>query len=189
MSRPQGQGTGQIDRYYAQPASVDAVGFGFTSLADIEAKANEHCEQRGQPLEAYALHLLDGPHQQLFQALDISPDNLATWFKLVDEIDDNVQSYGIACCLAENGYDLNEVAAIYDDCTIWHDTAEEYARDYVEHEAIEWLDQGAALANYIDYYMLSRELIRRKILIKINDALYLVRFNTMDEFIPLCSRV
>lgn len=189
MSRPQGQGTAQIDRYYAQPVSVDAFGFGFTSLADFEAKANEYCEQRRQPLEAYVLHLLDGPHQRLFRALDISTDKLAAWFRLVDDIDDEEDLCEIACCLAENGYDLNEVTATYAECVYWHQTAEEYARDFVQHEAVEWLEQGAALAEYIDYHALGQELIRRKILTMISYRLYIVRLNTLDEFIPLCSRV
>lgn len=189
MNRPQGQRTGQIDRYYAQPGSVDAVGFGFTSLAEFRAKLIAHHNQFNQPFDAYVLHLLDGPHQRLFQALDISTDMLADWFKLTDEIDDDADAYEAACCLADNGFELSELKVTEDDYMFWRDTAEEYARDYVEHEAVEWLDQGAALAEYIDYYMLSRELIRRKILIEISDALYLVRFNTMDEFIPLCSRV
>lgn len=175
-----------VDRYYAQPSGIDAVGFTFTSLNDFQARAIERSEQLSQPRDAYALHLLDGPHQRLFQALDISTGNLAAWFRLVDEINNDADAYDAACCLAENGFELGELKVTEDDYMFWHDTAGEYARDFVQHEAVGWLEQGAALAEYIDYYMLSRELIRRKILIMISYRLYIVRLNTMDEFIPLC---
>ncbi|WP_424992258.1 hypothetical protein [Oceaniradius stylonematis] len=171
-----------VDRYYAQPYSIDAVGFAFTSLNDFQSKAIEHSEQLSQPREAYALHLLDGPHQRLFQALDISPVNLAAWFRLIDEIDGEEQAYGIACCLAENGIDLSEVAATYDNCMFWQETAEEYARDFVQHEAIDWLEQGSELADYMNYHLLGRNLIRQKAMIEVALDLVLVRFDEVSKW-------
>ncbi|MCR9194098.1 MAG: hypothetical protein NXH88_05150 [Hyphomonas sp.] len=151
MSRLQTPASCQDDRYYAQPYSLDAVGFSFTSLADYQTQARNHEDRFGQPVEEYELQYLDGDHHQLFGALGISQATLAAWFALLEALDGDEDRYLIACHLAEDGCPIDELANRWADYHLYHGTAVE-----VVAECYQLPDK---LEAYLDYEKLGRDMV------------------------------
>lgn len=140
--------------YFAQPYNIDATGFYFSNLEEYEARAAGHLDRYGMPVEEYEIQFIDGENWRLFKALGITQATLATWFELFAELDPDEDDYQKAVYLADNGYATAEIPDRFDDLTIWHGSAEDYARELVE----DCYELPEALRYYVDYAAVARDM-------------------------------
>ncbi|PLX39574.1 MAG: hypothetical protein C0606_03485 [Hyphomicrobiales bacterium] len=140
--------------YFAQPYSIDATGFYFSSLEEYKAKAASHTDMHGFPVEEYELQFIDGDNHRLFNALGICQATLTQWFSEFAEFETEDDDYWKAVYLAENGYAIEDVLARLDDLMLWHGSAVDYARELVE----DCYDIPEPLRFYIDYDALARDM-------------------------------
>lgn len=141
--------------YFARPYSLCATGFYFTTLADYHVKADACRDDYGQPVEEFELQYIDGDAHQLFNALSVNQATLSAWFELIDALDPTEDRYLVACNLADEGCTIGELADRWDDFTIYHGTAEDYARDMIEYCE----DLPERIAYYVDYQMMGRDMV------------------------------
>lgn len=141
--------------YFAQPYSLDATGFYFSDLEGYRRKADANRDRFGGPVEEYELQYIDGEFHRLFNALGVNQASLADWFELLDELDGDDDRYLIACSLAGDGYVMSELAAKWDDYSVFRGTAAEYAEQVVS----ECYEVPGNLAAYIDYERLGRDMV------------------------------
>ncbi|MEM5585221.1 antirestriction protein ArdA [Roseibium sp. AS2] len=140
--------------YYAQPYSIEATGFYFSSLEEYEAKTKGHTDRFGMPVEEYELQFIDGDNHRLFNALGISQATLAVWFETFAELDVDDDDYLKAVYLAENGYNIDEIPDRIDDVSIYRGRAVDYAEELIT----ECYDIPVKLEYYIDYEAFARDM-------------------------------
>lgn len=155
MSQPAINQAGAESLYFAQPYSLSATGFYFETLAEYRSKADALRDDYGQPVEEFELQYIDGDAHQLFNALSVNQATLSTWFELIDTLDPTDDRYLIACHLADEGCTIGELADRWDDFTIYHGTAEDYARDVIE----DCEDLPERIAFYVDYELMGRDMV------------------------------
>jgi len=150
-----GSNAGAKSEYFAQPYSLDATGFYFSDLEEYRRKADANRDRFGGPVEEYELHYIDGGFYKLFNALGVNQAGLPEWFELLDELDGDDDRYLIACHLADDGYAMSELAAKWDDFSVFRGTAADYAEQIVD----ECYEVPGNLGRYIDYERLGRDMV------------------------------
>lgn len=141
--------------YFAQPYNICATGFYFTDFADYQEKARHRVDNYGIPVEEFEIQYIDGEDAALFAAVGVSQANLIDWFELLSELDGNEDAKIIACYLAGQGYGMEELSSGWDDYSLYHGTAADYAEEYVS-ECYQIPDN---LAFYLDYARLGRDMV------------------------------
>lgn len=138
------------ESYYAQPYSLDATGFYFTSLEDYNEKAEALRDSFGNVVEEFEIMFIDGDDGQLFSACGINQANMATWFDDVVQLDGMekaalfylVSTVGCSLCDAMDKIDevclyegsLEDAAeALFDEC--YAHTIPENLRIYIDYKA------------------------------------------------------
>jgi hypothetical protein len=133
---------------YAQPYSIDASGFQFTSADEYTAKQSALRDRFGAPVEEFELQYLDGEDSQLFDACRIHQANLATWFDDIESLDRQEKAQ-LFYLVDQGGYDLSDALERYDDVALFDgrliDAATQLFDDCYLSEVPE------AVRNYIDY--------------------------------------
>jgi hypothetical protein len=145
---------------YAQPYDISASGFYFDSAADYAAKAGKLRNSYGQPVEEFEIQFIDGDgiDAELFAALKIHQGDIDGFFEAVDEWseDDKIK---VIIAVGEKGYSFD----------LGRDTPDRFEIDLYECDtmrdlAIQFVDEGlfgdipAAIANYLDYDAIARDL-------------------------------
>lgn len=141
--------------YFAQPYNISAAGFYFSDLADYKAKACGLVDDYGFPVEEFEIQYIDGDLAVLFAACRVSQASLTDWFDLLDELGDDCDRHLIACHLAGLGYSLTEIPDRWDDYSLYHGTAADYAAEIVA----ECYEVPGNLEAYIDYERLGRDMV------------------------------
>lgn len=157
--------------YFAQPYSIEATGFYFTTLEEYQAKAAKAVDRFGMPVEEFEIQYIDGDVSKLFTAVGVNQANLADWFDLLDKLDGDEDQYAIACHLANDGCSMDDLPLRWDDYSLYHGTAEDYARDMVEV----CYDLPTNLEYYLDYGRLGRDMVLEGSLIELDHSRLLVR--------------
>lgn len=156
--------------YFAQPYSLSTTGFYFTDLEDYTVKASKARDDYGTPVEEFEIQYIDGDHAELFNAVGVNQANLGKWFDLLDAMDGDADRATIACYLAGQGYALDDLSSRWDDYSLHHGRRADYARGYVE----DCYEIPGNLANYIDYYLLGRDMELEGSITEINHNLLIV---------------
>lgn len=156
--------------YFAQPYNLSATGFYFADLEEYQTKAATAVDDFGQPVEEFELQYIDGDHAELFRALRVSQASLADWFELVDALGSEEDRYLIACHLADLGYAIGDLADRWDDYSIYHGTAADYAAEFVA-DCYELPDNISA---YIDYERLGRDMVLGGDITELKDEVILI---------------
>lgn len=142
------------ESYYAQPYSLDATGFCFTSLEDYEEKSEALCDHFGNVVEEFEIMFIDGDDGQLFNACGITQANMATWFDDVAALDEREKA-ALFYLVSVVGYSLSEgIDKIYEVCLYegkLEDAAEELFDECYAHTIPE------NLHIYIDYNAFARD--------------------------------
>jgi hypothetical protein len=140
--------------YFAQPYSLSATGFYFTSLDDYQAKASALTDDYGMPVEEFEIQYIDGDQASLFAATRVNQATLTQWFELLDDLDGDEDRTIIACHLAEMGYAIDELSSRWDDYSLYRGSAADYAEEFVS----ECYQIPGNLAYYLDYDRLGRDM-------------------------------
>ncbi|MBO6674101.1 MAG: hypothetical protein JJ908_05905 [Rhizobiales bacterium] len=117
--------------YFAQPYSLDAIGFYFTSPEEYRNCVDDNRNALGRPIEEYELQYIDGERQAFFSALRINQANLGDWFDLLDALGNDQDRYLVACHLAEYGYEMDQLADHWDDHYVYRGSIADYAEDLI----------------------------------------------------------
>lgn len=122
---------------YAQPYSLDAVGFYFHSLEEYETKSENLRDRFGYAVEEFEIQYIDGDDSELFEACGINQGNLSAWFDDIEAMDERqkVALYfltGVLCYTTESAMDkLDDVSIFEGDA---QEAAEELFDDCYAHE-------------------------------------------------------
>jgi hypothetical protein len=103
---------------HAQPYSVDAVGFYFTSAEEYETKQKALRDSFGAPVEEFEIQYIDGEDGQLFDACKINQTNLGTWFDDIETMDD-YRKPALFFLMDDLGYNLGEALSSVDDVCLY----------------------------------------------------------------------
>jgi hypothetical protein len=77
-----------MSTFFAQPYSLDAVGFFFVSLEAYAEKSECLLDAFGNPVEEFVIRFIDGDDCELFSACGINQGNLHTWFEAIIDLSD-----------------------------------------------------------------------------------------------------
>jgi hypothetical protein len=140
---------------HAQPYSIDAAGFYFSTIEEYETKSTGHVDRYSQPVEEYEIQFIDGDdiECELAKAMGLSQANLASYFGLIDEQMDEYELHRLIIAL-DNGYGLD---ADLDDIEVYYE-------DDLTKLAEQFIDDGLYgdipdnIANYLDTERMGRDL-------------------------------
>ena len=142
--------------YHATPYDISATGFYFSSYDDYTAKAAEHRNDHGQPVEEFEIQFIDGDVFELFDALKVNQATLSTWFEQFEGLDDDEAHKAIYLASYE-GCGMDQILEQLDDVHLFEGTAIEYAESYIEDTGL--LDQiPESLRYYFDTEAFARDL-------------------------------
>ena len=75
-----------MSTFFAQPYSLDAVGFYFDTLEAYTEELERLLDAFGNPVEEFEIQFIDGDDCELFSACRINQGNLAVWFDDVADL-------------------------------------------------------------------------------------------------------
>lgn len=113
---------------YAQPYSMDAVGFYFHSMEEYETKSENLQDRFGNPVEEFEIQFIEGDDAELFEACGINQSNLSTWFDDIEDKDEN-EKIALYFLTGELGYSLDQAMDKVEDVIIFEGDAKEAAEE------------------------------------------------------------
>lgn len=138
-----------MSKFFAQPYSVDAVGFYFDTLESYSEQSESLLDAFGNVVEEFEIQLIDSDDAPLFLACGIHQANLNLWFETVVDLSDyektalfylrGVASYNLESALDKldevnlSEGNLKEVAERLFDEFYLHDVPES-VRAYIDYE-------------------------------------------------------
>ncbi len=162
---------------YAQPYDISATGFYFTSAEDYEARAGKLRNSNGQPVEEFEIQIIEGESIdcQLFSALGVHQGSFAAYLDAVDDWGDD-DKIKVIIAVGEGGYSFD----------LGRDDPDKFEVDLYECDtlrdlAMQFVDDGlfgeipTAIANYLDYDAIARDLSMDYAEITIDGTHYIYR--------------
>ena len=140
-----------MTEFYAQPYSLDHTGFYFNSMESFESGMET---LNAQGCEEIEIQFIDGDKNQarLAIAASINQANINVWFETLEDLDANACEQ--LCFLLDRGFVLADALDRYEDVSIFHGSATEYARDLIEDTT----EIPENLRYYIDYDAIARDM-------------------------------
>lgn len=150
----------EMTQLFAQPYDLSAYGFYFESEAEYDQKADDLRNDYGQPVEEFEIQFIDGEgiDCQLFTALDVSQCSISGYFAAVEEWDDS-QKVKVIIAVGEVGYNFDLSKDDPDKFDV-----DLYECDTMRDLAMQFIGEGyfgdipSAIANYLDYDAIGRDL-------------------------------
>ncbi len=142
--------------YFAQPYSLDAQGFYFSTLEEYEEKVNQCRDSFGLPVEEFEIMFIDGSSEeaQLFNACSVNQANFGQFLSIIEDLPEYQQPALFYLCDVV-GYGMEEAMNKLDDVSIYSgelkDAAEELFDECYAHEIPDHIK------NYIDYDAFARD--------------------------------
>jgi len=142
--------THQEKMFFAQPYSLDAQGFYFSTFDEFFEKMESATDRFGQKVEEYEFQFIDGTEEEsdLFQACSVNQSNLEAFCNALDELRSHELEALFYLCNF-NGYTLEDALDKIDEVQITHQTELEAATALFDE--IYLADVPEAVRNYIDY--------------------------------------
>ena len=149
-----------MTQLYAQPYDISAIGFYFETREEYEQKAASNRNQMGFPVEEYELQFIDGEDIdcKLFDALSINQATFRKYLEACDEWSDD-EKRKVIIAVGECGYSFDLASDAPDSLEV-----DIYELDSLKELAEQFVDEGlygeipAAIANYLDYDAIARDL-------------------------------
>lgn len=113
---------------FAQPYSMDAVGFYFHSFEEYETKSENLQDRFGNPVEEFEIQFIDGDDAELFEACGINQSNLSTWFDDIEDMDEH-EKIALYFLTGTLGYNLDQAMDKIEDVIIFEGDAKEAAEE------------------------------------------------------------
>ena len=142
--------------FYAQPYSLDASGFYFSTEEEYQEKVNLCRDAFGNPVEEFEIQFINGSSEEadLFSACGVSQSSIGQFLTLIDELPEYQQPALFYLCDVV-GYGLEEAIHKLDNVSIYNgnleDAAEELFDECYAHDIPE------NLRYYIDYSKFARD--------------------------------
>jgi len=139
-----------MTEFYAQPYSIEHIGFYFDSYEKYEA-GMEKLNDRG--CEEVEIQFIDGDDHlvRLADAADVGQGDVVTWFEELGDLDETEASQ--IMFLLDLGYNLSDALGRYEDVSLFNESASDYAYDLVN----ETTEVPEHLSYYIDYDAIARD--------------------------------
>jgi len=149
-----------MTKLYAQPYDISATGFCFDSAEEYSEKVAAAKNRYGEPVEEFEIQFIDGEgiDAELFSALRVHQGNFPAFFEAVDEWADD-EKVKVIIAVGEAGYSFDLGS---DDPSLFDVDLYECAS--MRDLAMQFIDEGvfgeipAAIANYIDFDAVARDL-------------------------------
>jgi hypothetical protein len=113
---------------YAQPYSMDAVGFYFHTFEEFETQSENLRDRFGNPVEEFEIQFIDGDDAELFEACCINQANLSMWFDDIEDMDDH-EKIALYFLTGTLGYNLDQAMDKVEDVIIFEGDAKEAAEE------------------------------------------------------------
>lgn len=144
--------------FYANPYSVSAQGFYFSSPEGFEQKSAKNIDKgTGQAVEEYSFEFIDGSdiNAKLWNALVGSEGffDIEKWYEDVEplDLDEKAKAYWLAENL--NMTDMDEILDKLDDVILYEGPAKDYVYDLIDDIGVEGVK-----GDYFDYDAFGRDL-------------------------------
>lgn len=142
------------ESYYAQPYSLDATGFYFSSLEDYNGKAEALRDRFGNAVEEFEIMFIDGDDGQLFSACGINQANMATWFDGVVQLD-GMEMAALFYLVSTVGYSISDAMDKIDEVCLCEGNLEDAAEELFDECYAHAISEN--LRAYIDYKAFARD--------------------------------
>lgn len=154
-----------MSEFYAQPYSVDHIGFYFDSVEKFEA-GMEKLNEKG--CEEVEIQFIDGEHYQaaLAKSACIGQGDIAFWYEELEDLDEQ-DAVRVCYLLDDVGLSLDQALTRYSWVCLHYGTAEDYAQELIE----ETTDIPENLRYYIDYEAIARDMKINGEIVEIERAL------------------
>ena len=142
------------ESYYAQPYSLDATGFYFTSLEDYNEKAEALRDCFGNAVEEFEIMFIDGDDGQLFSACGINQSNMAIWFNGVVQLVGREKA-ALFYLVSTVGYSISDALDKIDEVCLYAGNLEDAAEELFDECYAHAIPEN--LRFYIDYKAFARD--------------------------------
>jgi len=139
-------------RYYANPYDTSQSGFYFDDLDDYEEQEEDH------PSEEFEIEFIDGESTlaALFSVAQVNQANLAQWFELTEDMDDNEMAV-VAYIISGLGYDLEYAAENAGEAIVHLGGTKDYVEEMAEQAGGFAELMGEQLEYYVDVEAVARD--------------------------------
>ena len=143
-----------MSTFFAQPYSLDAVGFYFDTLEAYTEKSENLLDAFGYPVEEFEIQFIDGDDCELFSACGINQCNLHTWFEDVADLRDQEKTALFYLC-SILGYNLENALDKLEDVNLSEGNLKDVAETLFDELYLS--DVPESVRAYIDYEKYARD--------------------------------
>lgn len=143
-----------MSTFFAQPYSMDAVGFYFEALESYAVKSESLMDAFGNPVEEFEIQFIDGDDCELFSVCRINQGNLAVWFDDVADLSDQEKTALFYLC-SVSGYSLENALDKMEEVNLSEGNLKDVAEALFDEFYLN--DVPESVRAYIDYEKYARD--------------------------------
>lgn len=143
-----------MSTFFAQPYSLDAVGFYFDTLEAYAEKSECLLDAFGNPVEEFEIQFIDGDDCELFSACGINQGNLAMWFETIADLSDQEKT-ALFYLRSVLGYNLENALDRLEDVNLSEGNLKDVAETLFDEFYLN--DVPESVRAYIDYEKYARD--------------------------------
>ncbi|MFZ6726399.1 antirestriction protein ArdA [Undibacterium sp. MH2W] len=137
-----------MSTFFAQPYSLDAVGFYFETLESYTEKSENLLDAFGNSVEEFEIQFIDGDDCELFSACGINQANLNLWFESIADLAEHEKTVLYYLC-SVSSYNLENALDKLEDVNLSEGTLKDVAENLFDEFYLN--DVPESVRNYIDY--------------------------------------
>jgi len=137
-----------MNKLFAQPYSLDAVGFYFDTLEAYTEKSESLLDTFGNPVEEFEIQFIDGDDCELFSACGINQANLNLWFETIADLAE-YEKTALYYLRSVSSYNLENALDKLEDVNLSEGTLKDVAENLFDEFYLN--DVPESVRNYIDY--------------------------------------
>lgn len=143
-----------MSTFFAQPYSLDAVGFYFDTLEAYGEKSERLLDTFGNLVEEFEIQFIDGDDCELFSACGINQGNLYTWFETIIDLSDQEKT-ALFYLRSVLGYNLENALDKLEDVNLSEGNLKDVAETLFDEFYLN--DVPESVRAYIDYEKYARD--------------------------------
>ena len=143
-----------MSTFFAQPYSLDAVGFYFDTLEAYSEKSERLLDTFGNLVEEFEIQFIDGDDCELFSACGINQGNLYTWFESIIDLSDQEKT-ALFYLRSVLGYNLENALDKLEDVNLSEGNLKDVAETLFDEFYLN--DVPESVRAYIDYEKYARD--------------------------------
>jgi hypothetical protein len=137
-----------MSTFFAQPYSLDAVGFYFETLEAYTVKSESLMDAFGNPVEEFEIQFIDGDDCELFSACGIDQSNLNLWFEIIIDLADHEKAALYYLC-SVSSYNLENALDKLEEVNLSEGNLKDVAETLFDEFYLD--DVPVSVRAYIDY--------------------------------------